>query len=254
MSEPPAAQDPAADEHGPPHEDADAPPALSRLDPDLAGGDTQAQTSPLSHAPPPVIDTRRYRWAIGIFGLTLVVAISAYQFVNRGVGTTGVTPGHRLHLFAAPLADTDLNGDPNAHPTCTLARHDPRALNLCLLVKRGPLVVSFFATGAGECVRQVNALQTLAGRFPSVQFVAVAIAGSHRDTAAAVRAHRWTIPVAYDRDGRVGALYNIAACPMVELATKGGIVTDRLVGDRWQTAAALAPRVRALLSAGRAAA
>jgi hypothetical protein len=36
---------------------------------------------------------------------------------------------------------------------------------------------------------------------------------------------------------------------MLELAYRGGIVKDRLVGDSWQSAAAIAPRVRALLRA-----
>jgi hypothetical protein len=34
---------------------------------------------------------------------------------------------------------------------------------------------------------------------------------------------------------------------MAELADRGGIVKYRLIGDRWQTSAALAPKVRALL-------
>jgi peroxiredoxin len=196
----------------------------------------------------PVVDTRRYRWMIGIFGLALVLAISIYQFATHGVGETGVTPGQRLHFFAAPLAVTDLQGDPNPNPTCSAAHHDPRALNVCLMARRGPLVLAFFVTGAAQCVRQVSALQTLAARFPAAQFAAVAIGGAHRSTAALVRRHRWTIPVAYDRDGRVGGLYGVAACPMVEMAARGGIVRDRLIGDRWQTADALAPHVQRLLS------
>jgi peroxiredoxin len=195
-----------------------------------------------------MIDTRRYKWMIGIFGLVLVVAISVYQFASHGVGETGVSPGHRLHFFAAPLAATTLQGDPNANPTCSAARHDPRALNVCLMARRGPMVLSFFVPGASQCVRQVSALQALASRFPTVQFAAVAIDSSHQATAALVRGHRWTIPVAYDRDGRVGALYGVAACPMAELADRGGMVRDRLIGNRWQTAAALAPEVQRLLT------
>jgi peroxiredoxin len=183
---------------------------------------------------------------VGIIGLVIVLGISIYQFASHGVGNTGVTAGHRLSNFAAPLAATNLDGDANDHPTCSAATHDPRALNICLLAKRGPLVLSFFVPGASQCVRQVSALQTLAARFPSLQFAAVAVSASHRETAALVRAHRWTIPVAYDSDGRVGALYGVAACPMVELAARGGVVRERLVGDHWQTAAALEPRVRAL--------
>jgi hypothetical protein len=228
-------------------------PSLQRLDPDRASGPRapDAESPPPAPRPaPPVIDTRPYRWMIGIIGLVIVVAISVYQFASHGVGTTGVTAGHRLRFFAAPLADTNLDGDANARPTCSVARHDPRALNVCLLAKRGPLVLSFFVTGAGQCVRQVSALQSLAGRYPSVQFAAVAVDGSHKATAALVRAHRWTIPVAYDSDGRVGALYGVAVCPMVELADRGGVVRDRLVGDRWQTATALARSVGALAAAG----
>ncbi|MGZ4244678.1 MAG: TlpA family protein disulfide reductase [Solirubrobacteraceae bacterium] len=197
-----------------------------------------------------MIDTRRYKWMVGIIGLALVLGISVYQFASHGVGNTGVTAGHQLRYFAAPLAASNLDGDSNAHPTCSAAHHDPRALNVCLLARRGPLVLSFFVTGAGQCVRQVSALQTLARRFPAVQFAAVAIAGSHAATAGAVRRHGWTIPVAYDRDGRIGALYGVAACPMVEMADRGGVVRDRLVGDRWQSAAQLAPRVQGLLANG----
>jgi hypothetical protein len=188
---------------------------------------------------------------IGIFGLALVVAISIYQFATHGVGSTGVPPGQRLHLFAAPLANTDLIGDPNLRPPCTESQHDRRALNLCLDVRRAPLVLDLFVTGAGDCRRSVDALQTLSHQFPpgSVRFAAVAVRGSRATTASLIRSHRWTLPVAYDRDGSVGGLYGVAVCPMLELAYRGGIVKDRLVGDSWQSAAAIAPRVRALLRA-----
>jgi peroxiredoxin len=226
----------------------EARPSLQRLDPELAAEAPPVQ--PAARPAAPIIDPRPYRWIIGIIGLTLVVGFSVYQLVGHRTGGTGVTAGHRLRDFAAPLAASNLNGDANAHPTCSVARHDPRALNVCLMARRGPLVLAFFVTGGRQCVRQVSALQALAGRFPSVQFAAVAINASHRATAAAVRAHRWTIPVAYDPDGRVGALYGVAACPMVELAGRGGVVRDRLIGDRWQTVAALAPKVRELVVSG----
>ena len=229
-------------------------PSLQRLDPDRAVSppsgprpDPSVPPDADPRPPRPVIDTRPYRWMVGIIGLALVAGISVYMFASHGVGTSGVTAGHQLRYFAAPLATTTLEGDANAHPTCSIAKHDPRALNVCLLARRAPLVLAFFVTGAGQCVRQVTALQALASRFPAVRFAAVAIGGSHRATAAAVRRHGWTIPVAYDQDGRVGALYGVAACPMVEMAARGGIVRDRLIGDRWQTAAALAPRVQDLM-------
>ncbi len=236
-----------------------------RLDPDraaaAAGAGRQAQTgakpqpgaeptgAPSARAPSPVIDTRPYRWMIGIFGMFLVLVISVYQFVANGVGTVGIPVGKPLHNFAAPIATTTLNGDANLNPPCTLAGHDPRALNVCLLVKRASLVLAFFVTGSGDCRRQIDTVQTVASEFSrsQVQFAAVAVHAGHRETAALVRAHHWTIPVAYDRDGAVGVFYGVETCPMLELARRGGIVADRLVGDHWLNPAALAARVRALL-------
>lgn len=233
MSEPPGAGGSGA---------AGRPPGPSGVG-EPPGGDSRP-------GPRPVIDTRPYRWVVGIIAVVAIVGIGVYQFVNHGVSTTGVPPGHRLHLFAAPLAASDLNGDPNAHPECTAAHHDPRALNVCLMAARGPVVLSFFVAGASQCERQVDALQALAPRFPAVQFAAVAVNAGHAQTAAIVRRRHWTIPVAYDRDGTVQSLYDVVACPMVEMAARGGLVRSRLIGDRWQSPAALAPYVRALARAG----
>jgi peroxiredoxin len=237
---------------------------LTRLDPDApprppAAPEPSRPATPAPSGPTspvggePVIDTRRYGWMIGIFGLVLVIAVSIYQFATHGVGTTGVPPGQRLHYFAAPLAPTTLVGDPNLNPPCTPVRHDPRALNVCLLARRAPLVLSFFVAGSHDCERQVDALQALSRRFSpaAVQFAAVGVNASRAATIKLVRSHHWTIPVAYDRDGGVGQLYGVAICPMAELAYRGGIVRDRLIGDQWQTTRALYPRVRALVAASR---
>lgn len=218
-----------------------------RLDPDLAAA--SARRAGKAAVPAPVIDTRRYRWMIGVFGVGLVVVISVLSLLQRGVVTTGVAPHHRLLYFAAPLVRSNLNGAANAgNPTCSLAKHDPRALNVCLMAKRGPLVLAFFVTGATQCTQEVDAMQVISRRFPSVQFAAVAVAASHASARSVVRAHHWTIPVAYDPDGRVGYQYGVQICPLVELAYRGGIVQDRLIGGDWVRPAALAQRVRALLA------
>jgi hypothetical protein len=243
-----------ARERGVSDEDPDAP-ELSRLDPDAVAPppspDARAPDGPPRAPRPPVVDTRRYRWAIGGIGLALIAAISIYQFASHGAGGgPGVPVGQRLRWFSAPIAASALRGDPNLHPPCTAAAHESGALNLCLDAHTAPVVVSFFVPASSSCVRQVDALQALAPRYPSVRFLAVAVDTSAAKALALVRAHHWSIPVAYDEDGSVGGLYSVAVCPMAELAARGGIVRDRLIGDRWQTAAQLAPRVRAL-AAGR---
>jgi peroxiredoxin len=224
------------------------PPELTRLDPDAVTApsalpDGGAEPAP---APPPVIDVRPYRWAVGIIGVALVIVVGVIQFATHGRASTGVAPGHRLHWFAAARAVSGLRGDANLRPPCRLADHDPRALNLCIDARRSPVVVSFFAPGSAGCVAQVDALQSLSRRYPSVRFLAVAVHASRAATLRLVHSHHWTIAVAEDPDGAVGEQYGVVVCPMAELAARGGIVRDRLIGDRWETASALAPRVAAL--------
>ena len=134
-------------------------------------------------------------------------------------------------------------------PPCTLAHHDLRALNICLALGRGPLVLGFFVTGSSTCEQVVDAEQALSTRFPHIQFAAVAVRASHKSAAAAVRSHHWTIPVAYDADGAVGDIYGIEVCPIVELAYPSGRVRARLIGGHWVDRRALTGPVAALARA-----
>ena len=104
--------------------------------------------------------------------------------------------------------------------------------------------------GSHDCERQVDTLEALSRRYSpaQVQFAAVAVAASQAATRALVRSHGWTIPVAYDRDGSVGALYRVAVCPMLELARRGGLVAARLIGNHWLSVSALDAQVRRLVT------
>lgn len=227
----------------------EVPSSPRRLDPDLAAQAAARRTA--RRPPPPVIDTRRYQRMIGLFGLALVIVISISFLTTHGVGTAGIPAGKKLHYFAAPLATSNLNGDANTNlpPACTKGQHDRRALNICLLAKRAPLVLAFFVTGSSGCEREADALQTLSSRYPpgKVQFAAVAVRANHADARKAVLSHHWTIPVAYDPDGAVGDVYGVEVCPIVELAYRGGVVARRLIGEHWDSTAALAAQVQVLL-------
>ena len=201
-----------------------------------------------------LIDNRRYGWMLGGLALVLVLGFLVYSLTSNrsGSGTPGVPAGAQLRYFAAPLTASTLTGDANLNPPCTLARHDPRALNVCLLAKRGPLVLGFFVTGSSACERQVDTMQALASEPATrgVQYAAVAVNTGHAAAAKAVRANGWTIPVAYDADGGVGSLYGVTACPLLELSYRGGTVASRLIGEHWLSPEALAGQVRALLGRG----
>jgi hypothetical protein len=186
---------------------------------------------------------------IGFFGLALVIVVSIAFLTTHRSGTAGIPAGDKLQFFAAPLATSTLSGDANLHPPCTVADHDPRALNICLISQRSPLVMAFFVTRSAGCEKQVDALQALRPRFAAnkVQFVAVAVRSNHQQARAAVRAHGWTIPVAYDADGAVGQVYGVEVCPIVELAYRGGRVQRRLIGDHWTTPEALEGQIQGLV-------
>lgn len=221
-------------------------PVRHRLDPDRAAFEA-GRVRPRNVTP--AIDTRPYRWAIGAFGLGLVVVISVVLFLTRGVGTVGVPAGQRLHNFAAPLATSTLVGNANFAKPCKLGYLASRTVNTCLTTRHTPLVLAFFVTGSNACVREVDAVQKVSRQFAraAVAFAAVAVRASRSQAARLVHGRHWTVPVAYDLDGVVGAAYSVEICPLLELAYRGGVVKYRLIGDRWLQPSALAAKVRALL-------
>jgi hypothetical protein len=228
----------------PPEEPPGGSPAdPGRLDPDRAieAARRAAGARPEFPRAEPVIDTRRYQRMIGGFGLLLLVAFSIYLYARGGSTTPGVPPGQRLHNFVAPLATSDLDVPANPHPRCNPRRPARRGLNVC---GRRPIVLGFFVLGSARCEREVTALQAVYREFPRLTVAAVAVNAGRRGTDRAVRAHHWTIPVAYDSSGVIGELYGVVVCPIVELAGRGGVVSARLIGEGWDDPARLEARVR----------
>ncbi len=189
----------------------------------------------------------RYQVAIGGLGLALVIAFSVYLFANGSRSTPGIVAGRPLPHFVAPLASSDLDVPANAHPRCDPARPARRGLNVC---GRRAIVLTLFDAGARVCVQSVDALAAVSRGEPQLQFAAVAVGASKASTEALVRRHRWRIPVAYDSDGAIAALYGVAVCPLIELARRGGIVAARLIGEGWNDPTRLAAEVRRVLGGG----
>ncbi|HEY4278394.1 MAG TPA: redoxin domain-containing protein [Conexibacter sp.] len=198
---------------------------------------------------------RRYGWVVGAVGLIVVIYISINTLRTNGPGSTGLQPGERLMPFAAPLVTSNLVGDANvatragqgqagAEPACDVK--DPRALNICTLEQRGPVVLAFLTDDGNKCVDELNTMQAVASRFPNVSFAAVGIKGSRTKFQELVRRHGWSFPVAQDRDGAVSNLYAVAVCPTVVLAYRGGEVMETALGDQVATPAGMTEKLRAL--------
>lgn len=197
----------------------------------------------------------RPTWIAIAAGLAILGYITWNTLSTPATSSTGLPAGTQLPPFAAPLATSDLQGDANvarhahqgaagAEPACAVT--DPRALNSCTLVRRGPLVLAFFTDGSGRCTKPLDAMRQLAPRHRDVGFAAVAIRGDREDIRRTAEQHGWDFPVAQDRDGAVANIYGIAVCPSVVLVYRGGVVMRTALGSEETTAAALERAVRRL--------
>jgi hypothetical protein len=208
--------------------------------PDPEGSDP----SGAPEAPPPAAPakTSRWGWLVGVIFVCWIVYITINTLRTDSPGSRGVPDGSPLPPFAMPLALSDLEGDANIarrpdqggagkRPACAV--RGPKILNSCQLAERGPVVLAFYASRAGTaCRRQLDVIERVRGRFPGVQFAAVAIRGDRGDLKKLVRDAGLGYPVGYDHDGQVANLYRVAGCPTITLAYPGGIVMHTDLGLR----------------------
>jgi hypothetical protein len=136
-----------------------------------------------------------------------------------------------LPRFAAPSATGPVDADPNINksrsdpapgktPACSV--RVPGAIRSCDYTRK-PLVITFVSRTAA-CERLLDRVDGLRGRFPRVNFVAVATATSKAQAAGLVAEHRWREPVAVDRNGALITLYRVSVCGTMVFAYRGGIV------------------------------
>jgi hypothetical protein len=203
----------------------------------------------------------RYGRHLGALALVILLLITIGTALTRPNGARGIAPGQRIAPFAVPLARGEVNGDANVatragegaagrRPACAV--RGAGILNVCELYERGPVVLALFVNG-GTCPAILGDLQALAPSFAGVQFAAVAIRGDRGALRKLVRTKGLTLPVGWDRDGALAALYKVASCPQVTFAYPGGVVQSRALLARPEPAtlrARVSELVRAALARG----
>lgn len=200
-----------------------------------------------------------YARYIAIAGVTVLLILLVVVLATKPQVRSGLEPGTRVPPFAVPLANGDLHGSADiavhAHegergnvPACEERR--PGALNICALYERGPVVLALFVN-SGSCPSVLSRMQAVASRFKDVSFVAVAMRAGQGETRRLLRRDRLRIPVGYDEQGALAALYRVLSCPQVNFIYPGGHTEGKAMLSE-PSEAALESRVSRLLAASRA--
>ena len=204
----------------------------------------------------------RYGRYVGVLGVLIAVLFVINTTLSNSHGVGGIEPGHRLAPFAVPLALGAVNGDADTathaddgeagkRPACSV--RGAGILNVCELYEQGPVVLALFVD-AGSCPQVLSEMQALggwAGTFSGVRFAGVALEGQRGKLRALIRARNLTIPVGFDRDGVLAALYKVVSCAQLTFAYPGGVVQSKPLLEV-PAAATLRMRVSELVQAARA--
>ncbi len=177
----------------------------------------------------------RYGRYVGLLGVLIAVLFVINTTLSNSRGVGGIAPGHRLAPFAVPLALGAVNGDADIathaddgeagkRPACSV--RGAGILNVCELYEQGPVVLALFID-AGSCPQVLSEMQALAPSFPGVRFAGVALEGERAKLRALIRAWSLSIPIGFDRDGALAALYDVVSCAQVNFAYPGGVVQSR---------------------------
>ena len=213
----------------------------------------------------------RYSLLVGLAFL-VIVAIATLHTLSGGGDeeTLGLDPSPArwpLPEFAVPAAASQLEGDANVaqddcgdasipcaeepprEPACQVS--DPGALRVCDFFAK-PLVISFWFTKGDGCAEQQDVVDAVYRRYRGrVNFLSLDVRDSRDTVRELVAENDWRMPVGYDRDGAVGALYRVGGCPTFAYAYPGGTLQNATIGDLNQ--AQLEDHVDQLLAATRAA-
>ncbi len=193
----------------------------------------------------------RYSIAVGLIFLALIAVATLHTLTGHGgedtLGIDKQPPRWPLPEFAVPAASGHLEGDANVYqddcgsaslpcseqpprvPACQITT--PGAIRVCDLFDR-PLVISFWFGTENRCERQQGVVSTVAEQYRGrVNFLSLDVLDSRESVGELVREQGWKMPVGFDRDGAVAALYRIALCPTFAYAYPGGTLQSAGIGE-----------------------
>ena len=192
---------------------------FAELDP----GDMEAERKEREReGPGPPRPGSRYTWVVGVAALIVIIVVGVNSLSNPGRGTRGPPEGERVPVFAAPLLDSDLEGDTNIKQdrdddtvdnetaACSVSGDD--VFNVCELYAEKPLVL-VLAVSSDECEDELVAAARLSQSMPELQFAATITGRSRGQAREFVDEAGITFPVGWDEPPPVlFNLYRVAFC------------------------------------------
>jgi len=212
----------------------------------------------------------RYSILVGVFFAAVVVIALVNGVPGGNQGTLGLDqqPARwALPEFAVPDAAGELEGDANlAQDDCSAAAlpcpeesrrlpacrvETPGSIRVCDLFDR-PAVIAFWFSRGGDCVRQQDVVSAVYRSYRGrVGFLSLDIRDERETVRELIGRRGWRMPVGFDRDGAVAALYRVGGCPTFAYVYPGGTLESASIGELGE--AGLVARVERLLKATRAA-
>jgi hypothetical protein len=212
----------------------------------------------------------RYSLIVGLLFLVLIGIATLHTLDGGGEDTLGLDKQPArwpLPEFAVPAVAGSLEGDANIYqddcgsaslpcpespprvPACQISTRG--AIRVCDLFDR-PLVISFWFGTESGCERQQDVVSEVSARYRGrVNFLSLDVRDSRGSVRELVREQGWKMPVGFDRDGAVAALYRVGGCPTYAYAYPGGTLQGASIGDLG--VGGLSQHVRELLNATRVA-
>jgi hypothetical protein len=214
--------------------------------------------------------SNRYSLLVGLFFLVLIGIATLHTLNGNGehiLGLEDEPPRWPIPEFAVPAAAGSLEGDANIYqddcgsaslpcpeqpprvPACQIST--PGAIRVCDLFDK-PLVISFWFGTESKCEQEQNVVSSVSARYGrQVNFLSLDSLDSRGSVRELVRAHGWKMPVGFDRDGAVAALFQVAGCPTFAYVYPGGTLESSSIGELG--VGGLSHHVRELLNATRVA-
>jgi hypothetical protein len=213
----------------------------------------------------------RYSIAVGLIFLALIAVAAIHTLAGGGgedtLGLDKQSVRWPLPEFAVPAAAGHLEGDANIFQddcgsSSLPCSEDPPRVPACQITTRGairvcdlfdrPLVISFWFGTENGCERQQDVVSDVAARYRGrVNFLSLDVLDSRGSVGELVREQGWQMPVGFDRDGAVAALFRVGGCPTFAYAYPGGTLQSASIGEL--TVGGLGHHVEELLNATRVA-